>query len=333
MTYRLGDRTPEPLPANSGGVAGIISGGDNVAEAGAWFADNPDNGRVVFAFDKVTDEHTTRELVFSRQEDENAATSFYLDNLRLTYYGDNVSPTVIELTFPHHWNTMMLPFEANAPADLEVMEAIDMSDMGNYFDENGPFDYHIVKLGDPVNTIRANYPYVVRNPAKNPAQPAKRRAAEQDEKVYTFTGYPTNRKNDYRDDAQILTGLTEPRGLQHNNLAYILRAPSGEGGFQWFNRHDGEEICLVEGRRAYVNGRTAPKLTEAPRVYFNMQGVPASITDVAEESSLTPDTPVSVFSPQGILLKQSVTYSTALAGLPSGVYIVATPIGVLKLSK
>lgn len=333
VTYRLGDRTPEPLPANSGGVAGIISGGDNVAEAGAWFADNPDNGRVVFAFDKVTDEHTTRELVFSRQEDENAATSFYLDNLRLTYYGDNVSPTVIELTFPHHWNTMMLPFEANAPADLQVMEAIDMSDKGNYFDENGPFDYHIVKLGDPVNTIRANYPYVVRNPAKNPAQPAKRRAAEQEEKLYTFTGYPTNRKNDYRDDAQILTGLTEPRGLQHNNLAYILRAPSGEGGFQWFNRHDGEEICLVEGRRAYVNGRTAPKLTEAPRVYFNMQGVPASITDVAEESSLTPDTPVSVFSPQGILLKQSVTYSTALAGLSSGVYIVATPIGVLKLSK
>ena len=333
VTYRLGDRTPEPLPANSGGVAGIISGDDNVAEAGAWFADNPDNGRVVFAFDKVTDEHTTRELVFSRQEDENAATSFYLDNLRLTYYGDNVSPTVIELTFPHHWNTMMLPFEANAPADLEVMEAIDMSDMGNYFDENGPFDYHIVKLGDPVNKIRANYPYVVRNPAKNPAQPAKCRAAEQEEKVYTFTGYPTNRKNDYRDDAQILTGLTEPRGLQHNNLAYILRAPSGEGGFQWFNRHDGEEICLVEGRRAYVNGRTAPKLTEAPRVYFNMQGVPASITDVAEESSLTPDTPVSVFSPQGILLKQSVTYSTALAGLSSGVYIVATPIGVLKLSK
>ena len=82
-----------------------------------------------------------------------------------------------------------------------------------------------------------------------------------------------------------------------------------------------------------MNGPPAPKLPEPPRVYFNRQGVPASITDVDEENRLTPDTPVSVFSPQGILLKQSVTYSTALAGLPSGVYIVATPIGVLKLSK
>lgn len=332
VTYRLGDRTPESLPANSDGVAGIISGGDNVAEAGAWFAADPANGRVVFEFDKVTDESTTRELVFSRQADENAATSFYLDNLRLTYYGDNVSPTVIDLTFPHQWNTIMLPFEADAPAGLEVMEAIDLSVKGTYSDADGPFDYHIIMLSDPVEKLRANYPYVVRNPEKAYALSALDDAREE-EKVYSFSGYPTNRKNDYRDDAQILTGLTEPRGLQQNNLAYVLKAPAAESGVQWFNRHDGEETCSLDGRRAYLNGRTAADRLDASRVYFDMQGVPASITGVDEEGRLMPDTPVNVFSTQGILLKQAVSYSTALDGLSSGVYIVATPIGALKISK
>lgn len=332
VTYRLGDRSPESLPANSDGVAGITSGGDNVAEAGAWFAANPDNGRVVFPFDKVTDETTTRELVFSRESAVNSATSFYLDNLRLTYYGDNVDPTVINLTFPHEWNTVILPFEADAPVGLEVMEAIGLSEKGSSSDADGSFDYHIIMLDSPVEKLRANYPYIVRNPAKAPVQSAPRRA-DGVEQVYSFTGYPTNRKNDYRDDAQILTGLTEPRGLQQDNLAYPLTAPVSDGGVQWFNRHDGEVIYSHEGRRAYLNGRTSADRLDASRVYFSMENVPTSVINVDEDRLLTPSTPVSVFSIQGILLRQSVAYSTALAGLPSGVYIVKTPVGILKLSK
>lgn len=330
VTYRLGERTPEQLAANSSGVAGVNAGEDNVQAAGDWFKANENNGRVVFEFDKVTDETNTRELEFKRAAASSGAASFYLDNLRLTYYGDNVEPTVIELTFPQQWNTMILPFEAEVPAGLEVYEATGIGAKASKDD----LEYHLITLSQPVAKIKANYPYVVRNPknavSERPIKGARRVAADQT--VYTFRGYPTNRKNDYLDAAGVLTGLTEPRGLDAvASQAYPLTTSTSTNE-QYFNRLQGDETYNHAGRRAYLNGRTTPDI-QASRVYFSMDDVITDIDDLIGDDAVGAGEPADVFNLQGMAVRTGVEFDKALTGLPAGVYILKTRSNTFKVVK
>lgn len=334
VKFRLGDREAVTLEANAAQISGLTAGSDQISLAGNYFNASVDNGRIVYEFYKETDETSTRELTFFRDGNADGAASFYLDNIRLTYYGDNVEPTVIELTFPEEWNTVILPFDHEIPDGLEVCEAVGVTGTAmEQFADGTTIDYHVIFYSSPVASIRANYPYLVRNKALvderagRSAAPSRVSAAE---RVYTFTGYPTNRKNDYHDIAGVLTGLTEPRGLSPESLGYPLTGGSSADGTyrQYFDRPDaaGDDINH-EGRRAYLNGRTATNVV-GQRVYFDRDML-TGVEDIDSDRVSGTDL-VDVIDVAGTVLRSGVMRSEALEGLPAGVYIIDGPEGVSK---
>ena len=336
VKFRLGDREAVTLAANSSEISGLTAGSDQIGLVGEYFNASTENGRIVYEFDKTTNEEETRELVFFRESNASGAASFYLDNLRLTYYGNNVEQTRIDLDFPNEWNTIILPFDHAVPRELQVVEATGVSEPGEQFLEDGrKIVYHVIRYGNDVDVIKANYPYLVRNreilaEREQEKQSAPRRSAAS-EKVYTFTGYPTNRKNDYHDRSGVLTGLTEPRGLNAESLGYPLsgHTPSyAEIPVQYFQRPDGSSETTIhhEGRRAYLNGRTASGVT-GERVYFSYDPT-TGIADINEDSSNASLVDVATIS--GIVIRRKVARENALEGLPAGIYLITGPEGTTK---
>lgn len=329
VKFRLGDREAVTLAANSSAISGLTAGSDQIGLVGEYFNASTENGRVVYEFDKATNEDETRELVFFRESNASGAASFYLDNIRLTYYGNNVEQTRIDLDFPNEWNTIILPFDHAVPQGLEVVEATGVSEAGEQSIEDGStIGYHIIQYGSKTDLIKANYPYLVRNrelEQQSQGAPRRRSAAT---KIYTFTGYPTNRKNDYHDRSGVLTGLTESRGLNPESQGFPLSGQTyGDNFVQYFVRPaaDGSDIHH-EGRRAYLNGRTTPGLT-GERVYFSYGSV-TGITDINEDSAGADL--VDVTSISGIVIRRKVARENALEGLPAGIYLITGPEGTTK---
>lgn len=333
VKFRLGDREAVTLSPNSSAISGLTAGSDQIGLVGEYFNASTENGRIVYEFDKTTNEEDTRELVFFRESNASGAASFYLDNLRLTYYGNNVEQTRIDLDFPNEWNTIILPFDHAVPEGLEVVEATGVSEAGEQSIEDGStIGYHIIQYGSKTDLIKANYPYLVRNleliaerEQQSQGAPRRRSAAT---KIYTFTGYPTNRKNDYHDRSGVLTGLTEPRGLNPESQGFPLSGQTyGDNFVQYFVRPaaDGSDI-QHEGRRAYLNGRTTPGLT-GERVYFSYDSV-TGITDINEDSAGADLVDVTTIS--GIVIRRKVARENALEGLPAGIYLITGRDGTTK---
>lgn len=333
VKFRLGDREAVTLAANSSAISGLTAGSDQIGLVGEYFNASTENGRIVYEFDKTTNEEDTRELVFFRESNASGGASFYLDNLRLTYYGNNVEQTRIDLDFPNEWNTIILPFDHAVPEGLEVVEATGVSETGKQSIEDGStIGYHIIQYGLQTDLIKANYPYLVRNlellaerEQQSQGAPRRRSAAT---KIYTFTGYPTNRKNDYHDRSGVLTGLTEPRGLNPESQGFPLSGQTyGDNFVQYFVRPaaDGSDI-QHEGRRAYLNGRTTPGLT-GERVYFSYDSV-TGITDINEDSAGADLVDVTTIS--GIVIRRKVARENALEGLPAGIYLITGRDGTTK---
>lgn len=138
-----------PIANNNNGFA---AGEQDANAVASWFARSEQNGRYEVEFE-VTGSASDISLHFARptgkepngtddKDSKTSATSFYLANLRLYDLGDgqdNTTAQTINVDFPNVYNTLILPFDAEAPEGLEVYKATGHEDR-----ELEGYQYHLI---------------------------------------------------------------------------------------------------------------------------------------------------------------------------------------------
>mgnify|MGYP001086097904 FL=1 len=323
---------------------GFAAGEQDANAVASWFAANEANGRYEVEFE-VTGSPSDITLYFARpssDESKTSATSFYLANLRLYDLGDgqdNTTTQTVTVDFPNVYNTLILPFDAEAPEGLEVYKAT-----GHENREKEGYQYHLISLsGEVVTQIKANTPYIVKNPSapEPPLQAvsiewlkpkgAPARVAEEETEttayscVKTFSGVPTNYHNTYFDG--YLTGTIE--GSPVNESHYDLGQNDYKQAF-----FQSEDPFRVDSNRAFVYGHSSRSNADRYAIFFDEDHVLTGVEDVAaEEQGITDETPVDVYTTGGVLLRSQVAKADALTDLPRGIYILAAPQQTIKVAR
>ena len=278
----------------------------------------------------------------NNRDSKTSATSFYLANLRLYDLGDgqdNTTAQTINVDFPNVYNTLILPFDAEAPEGLEVYKATGHEDR-----ELEGYQYHLISLsGEVVTQIKANTPYIVKNPSapepplqaesiewlKPKGAPARVAGEESETPAYscvkTFSGVPTNYHNTYFDG--YLTGTIEGRPVNESHY-YLGQNDYKQAFFQ------NEDPFRVDGNRAFVYGHSTRSNADRYAIFFDEQHVLTGVEDVAaEEQGITDQTPVDVYTTGGVLVRSQVAKADALTDLPRGIYILAAPQQTIKVAR
>lgn len=317
---------------------------ENVASK--WFAENADNGKIFKERFEVAD--GTILMKFVKTTPTSSASSFFLDNIHLTYYGHAHD---VNVTFPEHWNTVILPFDVSESDltavkdgdDLHFYQATGIETTGKVLQENlgELYEYHIVTRSSDINSLKANTPYIVENNAitevvpevTSKKAPARRAAAAEAEKaaaakVYTFTGFPIDTEATYTDGNSILTGVLVDDYMVGEGH-YALQTTN----FQLFGKNEKGEMANIDKYRAFVHA-DSPQPTH-PMILFNdIENVLTGVEDVAaEELGITDETPVDVYTTGGMMLRHGVAKGDALDELPRGIYILAAGATTLKVAK
>ena len=323
---------------------GFAAGEQDANAVASWFAANESNGRYEVEFE-VTGSPSDITLYFARpssDESKTSATSFYLANLRLYDLGDgqdNTTTQTVTVDFPNVYNTLILPFDAEAPEGLEVYKAT-----GHENREKEGYQYHLISLsGEVVTQIKANTPYIVKNPSA-PEPPLQAESIEwlkpkgaparvaEDESgttayscVKTFSGVPTNYHNTYFDG--YLTGTIEGSPVSESH--YDLGQNDYKQAF-----FQSEDPFRVDSNRAFVYGHSSRSNADRYAIFFDEQHVLTGVEDVAaEEQGITDETPVDVYSIGGVLVRSQVAKADALTDLPRGIYILAAPQQTIKVAR
>ena len=297
---------------------------------------------------------------FEMQDNKASETAFFLDNIHLTYYGpENKAEETVQVNFPEHWNTVILPFDVsedyissnvNKDGKDYIFYQVD-KEKGGYketskeLQENQykPYYYHVVQLSDAVSSLKANTPYIVENLKVEEIEPkpeeigtetqsafaAPARAAATDNTyLETFVGHPTNYEDTYTDAGNFLTGV-----LADNYIVGEGHYPLVKANYQMFAQLTDAQTATVEKYHAYVH--SGAETAEHPIILFkDVDNVLTGVEDVAaEEQGITEETPVDVYTTGGILLRSQVAKADALTDLPRGIYILAAPQGALKVAK
>lgn len=323
---------------------GFAAGEQDANAVASWFAANESNGRYEVEFE-VTGSPSDITLYFARpssDESKTSATSFYLANLRLYDLGDgqdNTTTQTVTVDFPNVYNTLILPFDAEAPEGLEVYKAT-----GHENREKEGYQYHLISLsGEVVTQIKANTPYIVKNPSapEPPLQAesiewlkpkgAPARVAEEETEttayscVKTFSGVPTNYHNTYFDG--YLTGTID--GSPVNEAHYDLGQNDYKQAF-----FQSEDPFRVDSNRAFVYGHSSRSNADRYAIFFDEDHVLTGVEDVAaEEQGITDETPVDVYTTGGVLVRSQVAKADALTDLPRGIYILAAPQQTIKVAR
>lgn len=317
---------------------------EDVNVATKWFSESADNGKIEKKRFEVTD--GTISMSFKKTIATESATAFFLDNIHLTYYGHAHK---VEITFPEHWNTVILPFDVSETDltavkgdDLHFYQATGLETTGKVLQENlgELYEYHLVTRSSDINNLKANTPYIVENnaitevvPKVTSKQAPMRRAATEAEqaaaaKVYTFSGYPIDTEATYTDGNNILTGVLAD-DYEIGEGHYALQTTN----FQLFGKLEEGEMANIDKYRAFVHADSPQPIH--PMILFNdVENVLTGVEDVAaEEQGITDETPVDVYTTGGMMLRHGVAKGEALTELPRGIYILAAGATNLKVAK
>lgn len=297
---------------------------------------------------------------FEMQDNKASETAFFLDNIHLTYYGpENKAEETVQVNFPEHWNTVILPFDVsesyissnvNKDGKDYIFYQVD-KEKGGYketskeLQENQykPYYYHVVQLSDAVSSLKANTPYIVENLKVEEVEPkpeeigtetqrafaAPARAAATDNTyLETFVGHPTNYEDTYTDAGNFLTGV-----LADNHIVGEGHYPLVKANYQMFAQLTDAQTAPVAKYHAYVH--SGAETAEHPIILFkDVDNVLTGVEDVAAEGQgMTEETPVDVYTTGGVLVRSQVVKADALTDLPRGIYILAAPQGALKVAK
>lgn len=187
---------------------------------------------------------------------------FKADNFRLQLIGRRMD-IKWAMEYPEEgYGTIILPFDAEVPEDLEINSLETSQASGIITDENL---YHVAQLVKQ-DKIIANTPYVVtRKVATSTPEsaPQRRTAASADENgVYTFSGTSTYEKESYTEG--LLTGTyvtTESKFGDHH-----LQVKDGNIGF--IHHDESIEHAALEPYHAYISADTEFKDAEGNKINF-----------------------------------------------------------------
>lgn len=187
---------------------------------------------------------------------------FKADNFRLQLIGRRMD-IKWAMEYPEEgYGTIILPFDAEVPEDLEINSLETSKASGIITDENLYHVAHLVKQ----DKIIANTPYVVtRKVATSTPEsaPQRRTAASADENgVYTFSGTSTYEKESYTEG--LLTGTyvtTESKFGDHH-----LQVKDGNIGF--IHHDESIEHAALEPYHAYISADTEFKDAEGNKINF-----------------------------------------------------------------
>ena len=317
------------------------------------------NADIKHEFD-VTVSGGSLSIHFEMQDNKASETAFFLDNIHLTYYGpENKAEETVQVNFPEHWNTVILPFDVsesyissnvNKDGKDYIFYQVD-KEKGGYKEtskvlqenQNEEYFYHVVQLSDAVSSLKANTPYIVENLKVEEVEPkpeeigtetqsafaAPARAAATDNTyLETFVGHPTNYEDTYTDAGNFLTGV-----LADNHIVGEGHYPLVKANYQMFAQLTDAQTAPVAKYHAYVH--SGAETAEHPIILFkDVDNVLTGVEDVAAEGQgITEETPVDVYTTGGILVRSQVAKADALTDLPRGIYILAAPQGALKVAK
>lgn len=234
------------------------------------------------------------------------------DNFRLTFVS-TLEQTIAWTMQGSTFDTLILPFEAEIPAGLEVYTADDL--------EMGPTGrYHVLVLS-PAAAIEACKPYVVKRADAGDAAPAALRAAARAAQTYEFTGVPQQTESDLHTHGALtgtLAGTTVTAG------GYAIAHEAEQSYFMT----DIDGTTAVEANHAFIaNDDNKASLS---KIYFE---TPADDLNTGVDNVIADDAPVSVYSTAGVLLRRDVPAAEALDGLAAGVYIITDGFNVTKTVK
>ena len=187
---------------------------------------------------------------------------FKADNFRLQLIGRRMD-IKWAMEYPEEgYGTIILPFDANVPEDLEINSLETSQASGIITDENL---YHVAQLVKQ-DKIIANTPYVVTRKVATStpkSAPQRRTAASADENgVYTFSGTSTYEKESYTEG--LLTGTyvtTESKFGDHH-----LQVKDGNIGF--IHHDESIEHAALEPYHAYISADTEFKDAEGNKINF-----------------------------------------------------------------
>lgn len=315
-----------------------ISAETSLADAGKWM--KAGNGWVEYEFDGQAGSDFT--VVF-KKTNNTSTTMTYFGNMSLEFLGDNPAMEKIAMSFPEHYNTMMLPFDADAAslnaAGYIVRKAEGLRNWTSPEVEidgiKTTIDYHVIDLSDEVGTIEANTPYVVVNeniPLGNPGRakaPAVGAPAVSQAHTFIFEGHPTNYLNEYADAAGILTGVSGDTPVDFRQ--YVMDKNETQG-FQYFGKNMNSSADRpVTARRAYIKPNTSGAVEEM--ILFDTEtDITTGVDDVTiGGDDIGQDDPVDVFTIAGVHVRAQVPMRHALGDLDPGVYIIRSATATRKM--
>lgn len=312
------------------------------------------NSDIKHEFD-VTVKGGTLSMHFEMQEDKASETAFFLDNIHLTYYGpEDKAEETVEVNFPEHWNTVILPFtvpdvyeKINKDGKVYKIYRVD-KDKGGYKEvskvlqenQGNEYFYHVVQLSEVVYDIEANVPYIVENTKVAEVEPKIEEMATDTQSAFaaparadvvdntyleTFVGHPTNYKDTYNDN--FLTGV-----LADNYTIDEGHYPLVKANYQMFAQLADAQTATVDKYHAFVHSGADTAMH--PIILFrDVDNVLTGVEDVAvEEQGITDETPVDVYTIGGVLLRRQIAKGDALTDLPRGIYILAAPGQTMKVA-
>lgn len=282
------------------------------ATAVSKFRDNSIGNCIVSCNDFVITDGSLAILI--EKEGTASATGFFFDNFTLTYYGP-ADMEAIEYAPMDEYDTLILPFDHDIPAGLDVYSAHGYTDQKT--------DYYVIEL-IASERIKANTPYVVRydytsNPTGEP---------------YRFWGIADSSSETVYSNG-ILTGSLIATQVPVN--AFQLRRLDDSGmAFVRVLENDAADTSLP-AYRAYLSDTEDAAINAANSKisYIRFSLLPddsTGIETISAASSLDPATQVDVYSLSGVMLRAATPFSQALNGLDHGFYIVRSASVTLKVA-
>ncbi len=221
------------------------------------------------------------------------------DNFRLTYISKPEQS--IEWTMEGKvYDTLILPFAADVPEDLEVYTA-SSTDPDLMSDE-----YHVLVL-DRESSIEANKPYMVKRISTG--EIITRNASPKNATVYTFTGVPENEEDSYTHG--LLTGTLSGTTI---SAGHVMNHDDSSSYFGSVNSE-----TQVPANHAYISTEQSTQVWH-PIVYVEEpdNGGETGINGIIAEEAT-----IDVYTSTGILVRNNVSVSNAFDGLDAGIYILS----------
>lgn len=207
------------------------------------------------------------------------------------------------------YGTIILPFEADVPENLEVYTLSALGEIKSYTPkgETEAIRYQLITL-EPADRIEANTPYIVK-------------ASEAGQKEFSFRGQATNTDTEYT--GGLLTGVfeeTAPAAESH-----ILAEADGVGSFVPAEGNSDK----VMPNHAYVKADASAE--RAPLLLFE---APLDDTETGIAGILADgEAVVDIFTPAGMTVVAGAKAAEAIPALEPGLYIIRLGGKTFKLLK